>query len=89
LISLFFSRVFSPVAVGVFILNNYKQAAVIIRDALPSLALYYRETGHTADDLDRFILEEQNYMLAPQEEPPQLQEQIDYIDSLRLLDDAM
>ena len=72
-----------------FILNNYKQAAAIIREALPALALCYSESGHTAADLDRFILEERNYMAAPQEEPLQFQEKVDYVHSLRLLDDAM
>lgn len=74
---------------GIFILNNYKQAAEIIRDALPFLALYYRETGHTAADLDRFILEEQDYMAAPQEEPPLFQLQVDYVHSLRSFDNAV
>jgi hypothetical protein len=56
---------------------------------LPALALYYRETGFTSADLDRFILEEQNYMAAPREEPPDFQEKVDYVRSLRLLDDVM
>ena len=74
---------------GIFILNNYKQAISIIHDALPALALYYHETGHSAADLDRFILEEQNYMTAPQDEPPNFQEKVDYVHSLRLLDNAV
>ena len=84
-----FATLISSILVGLFILNNYKQAASIIREALPALALYYRETGHTAVDLDRFILEEQNYMAAPQEDPPHFQQKVDYVHSLRLLDNAM
>lgn len=56
---------------------------------MPKLALYFQETGHTIADLARFVSEERKYMAAPQEEPPQLQQQVDYVHSLRLLDNAM
>ena len=74
---------------GIFILNNYKQAILIMHDTLPALALHYHETGHNVADLDHFILEEQSYMTAPQDEPLNFQEQLDYVHSLRLLDNAM
>ncbi|KAL6307888.1 hypothetical protein BKA93DRAFT_726427 [Sparassis latifolia] len=73
---------------GNFIYNNYKQALTIIEQDLEILNVLSQELKTGPADYERFLKKEQEYLSGLKVEPPELVRKINYMKTLKHLEDT-
>ena len=78
----------TSVSAGNFIYNNYRQALAIISENTKALPFLCTKRNLTDADLERFFLEEREYLRSRKKERPEVAHHAEYMAALRRLEDA-
>ncbi|KAI0682682.1 hypothetical protein C8T65DRAFT_713785 [Cerioporus squamosus] len=73
---------------GRFIFNNYRQALQIVAEGTRALQVCALELKTSAEDYERYLEEEREYLRGLMEEPPEVALKIEYMEALQKLEEA-